>query len=73
MWEKLLKHVVSGKQVQLSVQTRKCLIQWLLKQELLHYKAANPGGKSQNPSNHRAITAKLANSKSLQNVTIFVA
>ena len=31
----VLKHAVSGKQVQPSVQTRKCLIQWLLKQELL--------------------------------------
>ena len=31
----VLKHVVSGKQVQPSVLTRKCLSQWLLKQELL--------------------------------------
>ena len=34
--EEVLKHVVSDNQVQPSVQTRKCLIQWLLKQELLH-------------------------------------
>ena len=31
----VLKHVVSGKQVQPSVQARRCVIQWLLKQELL--------------------------------------